>query len=79
MTLCCLFSEIFSLSLNDFRILLDQLMPDNLYISNRVHASLGVCVLFTWIGTHNMIQCIYLHHMRKKLIAKSKSLRSSLH
>lgn len=79
MTLSCLFAEILSLSLDDFRILLDQLMPDNLYISDRIHASLSVSILFSWISTYNVIQGIDLHYMREKLIAKSKSLRSSFH
>lgn len=69
MTLCCLFTEILRLPLDDFRIFLDQLMPDDLDISDRIHASLGMRILFSWICSYNVIQCIDLHHMRQKLIA----------
>lgn len=79
MALCCLFAKIFRLPLDDFRVLLDQLMPDYLYISDRVHASLGVRVFLSWISAHDVIQGIDLHHMRQKLIAQPKALRGSFH
>lgn len=54
-------------------------MSNNLDISDRICSTLGVNNFIIGKDTYNMIECINLHNMWKKLISESKSLWCSFH